>query len=48
MKVDVVDFFRKIDCVDLLTLKEAQQVPSRDFIPEHKLKKLTRLCELII
>ncbi|MFH1709369.1 MAG: uroporphyrinogen decarboxylase family protein [Planctomycetota bacterium] len=31
MKADVVDFYRKLDCVDLLTLKEACQVPPRGF-----------------
>lgn len=34
MKVDVVDFYTKIDCVDLLTSKEAPIMPPRGFKPE--------------
>ena len=40
MKQDIVDFYNKIDCVDLLTLKEAQEVPPKGFKPEKELKKI--------
>ncbi|OGV50521.1 MAG: hypothetical protein A2017_01405 [Lentisphaerae bacterium GWF2_44_16] len=35
MKRDVVDFYKKIDCVDLLTFKEAHSVPPKGFKPEN-------------
>lgn len=34
MKKDIVDFYKKIDCVDLLTFKEAHPVPPKGFKPE--------------
>jgi hypothetical protein len=34
MKTDIVDFYTKIDCVDLLTLKEACRMPPRGYMPE--------------
>ena len=34
MKADIVDFYRQIDCADLLTFKEAQMVPPRGYTPE--------------
>jgi len=33
LKKDTVEFFRKIDCVDLITFKEAPLVPPRDYEP---------------
>ena len=34
LKEDVVEFYRKIDCADLLLPKEAQLLPPRDYQPE--------------
>ncbi|MFA6107894.1 MAG: uroporphyrinogen decarboxylase family protein, partial [Candidatus Latescibacterota bacterium] len=34
LKADVVEFYRKIDCADLLLPKEAQLLPPRDYEPE--------------
>ena len=34
VKKDTVEFFRKIDCVDLLTFKEAPVLPPKDYQPE--------------
>jgi hypothetical protein len=33
MKNDIRDFYTIIDCVDLLTTKEAQLVPPRGYVP---------------
>lgn len=33
-KQDTVEFYRKIDCVDLLTFKEAAPLPPRDYEPD--------------
>ncbi len=38
LKTDVVEFYRKLDCVDLLTCKEAQALPPADYEPEHPKK----------
>ncbi len=32
-KEDTVEFFEKIDCVDLITFKEAPLVPPKDYVP---------------
>lgn len=40
MKQDVVDFYKKIDCVDLLTLKEARCTPPKGFKPEKPVRKI--------
>lgn len=40
MKQDVVDFYKKLDCVDLLTLKEAMHVPPEGFKPEKSPRKI--------
>lgn len=40
MKADLTDLWRKLDCVDLLTFKEAQQVPPKDYRPEDPPKKI--------
>lgn len=34
LKADVVEFFRKIDCADLLLPKEAMLLPPRDYAPD--------------
>jgi uroporphyrinogen decarboxylase len=34
-KADAVEFFKKIDCVDLLTFKEAQPLPPKGYKPEN-------------
>jgi uroporphyrinogen decarboxylase len=34
LKADVVEFYRKIDCADLLLPKEAQLLPPRDYEPD--------------
>ena len=35
LKRDTVEFYRKIDCADLILPKEAQQLPPRDYEPAH-------------
>jgi hypothetical protein len=40
MKRDLVDLFRKLDCVDLLTFKEAQILPPRGSQPEDPPKRI--------
>ena len=40
MKQDVVDFYKKIDCVDLLTLKEARAIPPKGFKPDKPARKI--------
>lgn len=39
MKQDVTDLFRKLDCVDLLTFKEAQLLPPKGYAPEDPPRK---------
>ncbi len=34
LKEDSVEFYRKVDCVDLLTYKEAQNLPPKDYEPD--------------
>lgn len=34
MKQDLTDLYRRLDCVDLLTFKEAQLLPPRGYVPE--------------
>ena len=34
MKQDLTDLYRKLDCVDLLTFKEAQVLPPRGYVPD--------------
>lgn len=44
MKADITDFYRKIDCADLLTFKEGMfegvTVPPRGYRPEHPPRKI--------
>lgn len=40
MKQDIIDFYKKIDCVDLLTFKEACEVPPKGFKPENPPRKI--------
>jgi uroporphyrinogen decarboxylase len=40
MKEDVIEFYTKIDCVDLLTFKEAVKVPPAGYKPENPPKKI--------
>lgn len=35
LKEDTVEFYRKIDCVDLIAAKEAALLPSKDYEPEN-------------
>lgn len=39
MKEDLTDLFRKLDCVDLLTFKEAQLLPPKGDVPEDPPRK---------
>lgn len=40
MKQDLTDLYRKLDCVDLLTFKEAQVVPPKGYRPEDPPRKI--------
>lgn len=40
MKADIIDFYTKIDCVSLLTFKEAQTLPPRGWRPDKPPKKI--------
>ena len=40
LKTDTVEFYRKIDCADILLPKEAQLLPPRDYEPE-RIRKVT-------
>ena len=38
LKKDTVEFYRKIDCADIILTKEAQVLPPKDYEPEHPKK----------
>lgn len=40
MKEDITDFYKKIDCVDLLTFKEVYPIPPRGYKPEDPPRKV--------
>jgi uroporphyrinogen-III decarboxylase len=40
MKEDIIDFYKKIDCVDILTFKEARQMPPRGYKAENPPEKI--------
>lgn len=40
IKQDVIELFEKLDCIDLLTMKEACYLPPRGYKPEKPIKKL--------
>lgn len=40
MKADVIELYEKLDCVDVLTFKEAQRVPPKGYKPEKPPRKI--------